>query len=34
VGMYRAEDLARALTLNQDGVPVDRVMLGTVRIRP
>ena len=34
VGMYRAEDLARVLTLNGNGVPVDRVVLGTVRIEP
>jgi hypothetical protein len=34
VGMYRAEDLARCLTLNQEGVPVDRVVLGKVRIGP
>ena len=33
-GMYRAEDLARCLTLDEDGVPVDRVVLGTVRIEP
>jgi hypothetical protein len=34
VGMYRAEDLARALTLNAEGVPVDRVVLGTVQVGP
>jgi hypothetical protein len=34
VGMYRAKDLARVLTLNGDAVPVDRVVLGTVRIGP
>jgi hypothetical protein len=34
VGMYRAEDLARCLTLDDDGVPVERVVLGTVRIEP
>jgi uncharacterized membrane protein len=34
VGMYRADDLARILTLNEDGAPVDRVVLGTVRIEP
>jgi hypothetical protein len=34
VGMYRAADLARCLTLNGDGVPVDRVVLGTVRVEP
>jgi hypothetical protein len=30
VGMYRAADLARCLTLDQDGVPVGHVVLGTV----
>ncbi|MFC2036701.1 hypothetical protein ACFLYD_01855 [Chloroflexota bacterium] len=34
VGMYRAEDLARCLTLNQEGMPLDRVVLGNVRIGP
>jgi hypothetical protein len=34
IGMYRADDLARGLTLNEDGVPVGRVRLGTVRIQP
>jgi hypothetical protein len=34
VGMYRAEDLARALTLNVEGVLVDRLVLGTVQIEP
>jgi hypothetical protein len=34
VGMYRAADLARCLTLNDDGVPVDRVVLGAVRVEP
>jgi hypothetical protein len=34
VGMYRADDLARILTLNEDSAPVDRVVLGTVRIEP
>jgi hypothetical protein len=34
VGMYRAEDLARCLTLDKDGAPVDRIVLGTVRIGP
>ncbi len=33
VGMYRAEDLARALTLDGDDVLVDRVVLGTVHVR-
>ena len=32
--MYRASDLARCLTLNQDGVPVRHLMLGTVRVEP
>jgi hypothetical protein len=30
-GMYRAEDLARCLTLDADGQPVAEVFLGTVR---
>jgi hypothetical protein len=34
VGMYRAADLARCLTLDRDGAPVGRVVLGTVRIGP
>ena len=34
VGMYRAADLARCLTLNGDGAPVERVVLGTVRVEP
>jgi hypothetical protein len=34
VGMYRAQDLARCLTLNKDSVPVDSVTLGTVHIEP
>jgi hypothetical protein len=34
VGMYRAADLARCLTLDRDGVPVGQVVLGTVRIGP
>jgi hypothetical protein len=34
VGMYRAVDLARCLTLNEDDVLVDRVVLGTVRVEP
>jgi hypothetical protein len=34
VGMYRAGDLAPCLTLDQDGVPVERVVLGTVRVEP
>jgi hypothetical protein len=34
VGMYRAEDLARCLTLDAQGTPRDRVVLGQVRIQP
>jgi hypothetical protein len=34
VGMYRAGDLARCLTLDQDGLPVERVVLGMVRVEP
>jgi hypothetical protein len=34
VGMYRAEDLARCLTLDVDGKPLDRVVLGTVQVMP
>jgi hypothetical protein len=34
VGMYRAADLARCLTLDLKGVPVSQVVLGTVRIGP
>jgi hypothetical protein len=34
VGMYRAEDLARCLTLDEDGLPVDRVVLGAVQVQP
>jgi hypothetical protein len=33
-GMYRARDLARALTLNAEGVPLERVILGPVRVEP
>jgi hypothetical protein len=33
-GMYRAEDLARALTLDDENLLVDRVVLGTVRVEP
>ena len=33
-GMYRAKDLARCLTLNEDGLPTDRVVLGTVTVEP
>jgi hypothetical protein len=32
VGMYRAQDLARCLTLDADGVPLDRVALGTIAV--
>jgi hypothetical protein len=32
VGMYRAADLARCLTLDRDGIPVRQVVLGTVRV--
>lgn len=34
VGMYRAEDLARCLTLDSYGAPVERIVLGTVRVEP
>jgi hypothetical protein len=34
VGMYRAEDLARCLTLTPEGAPVERVTLGKVRVGP
>jgi hypothetical protein len=33
-GMYRADDLARCLTLNGEGTPVDRVLLGPVQVGP
>jgi hypothetical protein len=33
-GMYRAEDLARCLTLNGEGMPLDRILLGAVHIEP
>ena len=32
VGMYRAADLARCLTLDRDGIPVRQVVLDTVRL--
>jgi hypothetical protein len=32
VGMYRARDLARAMTLNAEGVPLEQVSLGPVRV--
>jgi hypothetical protein len=34
VGMYRSQDLARALTLDGEDLLVDRVVLGTVRVVP
>lgn len=34
VGIYRAADLARCLTLDADGTPLDRVELGRVQIEP
>jgi hypothetical protein len=34
VGMYRAQDLARCLTLDDDGLPVGQVVLGIVRVEP
>ncbi len=34
VGMYRAADLARCLTLDGNGSPVDRIVLGTVQVAP
>jgi hypothetical protein len=34
VGMYRAEDLVPCLTLDAAGVPVERVVLGTVEVVP
>jgi hypothetical protein len=34
VGMYRAEDLARCLTLDDEYRPVPQVVLGTVQIAP
>jgi hypothetical protein len=33
-GMYRAADLARCLTLDDGGMPVDRIVLGTVHVEP
>ncbi len=33
-GMYRAADLARCLTLDKDGTPVDRILLGVVHVEP
>jgi hypothetical protein len=33
VGMYRYTDLARALTLNDEGMPVERIVLGTVQVQ-
>ncbi len=34
VGMYRAQDLVRCLTLDADGTPLERVELGRVRVGP
>lgn len=34
VGMYRYTDLARALTLDAEGTPVDRVVLDTIEVEP
>ncbi len=34
VGMYRAADLARCLTLDGNGAPVARIVLGTVQVAP
>jgi len=34
VGMYRAQDLARCLTLDVDGQPMGNINLGAVRLRP
>jgi hypothetical protein len=34
VGMYRAENLARCLTLDPEGLPVEQVVLGTVQVEP
>jgi hypothetical protein len=33
-GMYRAQDLARCLTLDREGLPVERIVLGTVQVEP
>lgn len=33
-GMYRAEDLARCLTLDAGGRPIPEILLGTVRVEP
>jgi len=33
VGMYRAQDLARCLTLNEEGLPVGSINLGGVRLQ-
>jgi hypothetical protein len=32
VGMYRAADMARCMPLDEDGTPVDRIVLGIVRV--
>jgi hypothetical protein len=34
VGMYRAADLAQALTLDLDGQPTEQIVLGTVHVEP
>lgn len=34
VGMYRAADLARCLTLDRDGAPLGQITLGMVRVGP
>jgi hypothetical protein len=34
VGMYRAADLAQALTLDLDGQPTEQIILGTVHVEP
>lgn len=33
-GMYRAADLARCLTLDEGGMPLERIVLGLVRVEP
>jgi hypothetical protein len=32
--MYRAEDLARVLTLDAQAAPAERLVLGTVQVLP
>jgi hypothetical protein len=34
VGLYRAADLARCLTLDASGAPLDHIVLGTVHVEP